>query len=254
MKKGLLVIFLTIFFFFSVYSYQEDILQNIFITDIPEPAETPKTADEIETLRGYAEYVDGEEELYLTDEDGMFVLNLKEPQKIDSGTLLDSSNIQSSTAVNPLLYSKFATEEYRVSDYDKKSTEKVGNFLFGTGYSSSISTTQLERETSLFTRYEYKNFALNSSYKKTLGTTGGMYYDNIYFTPEYKLNKYFTVKDEMSYDPVRNRRKNSFILSVNPLAHKENDRMNFEVKAGQTYDQDNYLIRTQFEFNTKLKL
>ena len=234
------------------YSYQEDILQNIFITDVPEPAETPKTADEIQTLRGYAEYIDGEEELYLTDDDGKFVLNLKEPQKIESASLLDKSQ-----PVVPdrslAAYSKFASEEYRVTDFNNKNTEKIGNFSFGTRYSSSISTTQLERETALFTRYEYKNFALNTSYKKTLGTTGGIYYDNVYLTPEYKLNNFFTLKDEMSYDPIRNRRKNSFVLSVNPFGNTDYDTMNLEVKAGNTYDQYNSLVRTQFEFNTKFK-
>ncbi len=253
MRRVWLGIFLTFFTLLPCYSYQEDILQNIFITDVPEPEESPKTVDEIETLRGYAEYIDGEEELYLTDDDGKFVLNLKQPQKISSDSLLDKS-ISRTTSVSPGLCSKFASEEYRVSDIDRASSEKIGNFSFGTAYSSSISTSQLERETSLFTRYEYKNFALNSSYKKTLGTTGGIYYDNIYFTPEYKVNDFFTLKDEMSYDPVRNRRKNSFVLSVNPFGKSEKDRMNFEVKAGQTYDQDNYLIRTQFEFNTKFKL
>ncbi len=253
MKRVWLVICLIVFSVLPCYSYQEDILQNIFITDVPEPAESPKTVDEIGTLRGYAEYIDGEEELYLTDDDGKFVLNLKEPQKIESESLLDNSKPVFSERRLPQ-YSKFTSEEYRVSDIENRCSEKIGNFSLGTGYGSSISTTQLEREASLFTRYEYKNFALNSSYKKTLGTTGGIYYDNIYFTPEYKLNNIFTLKDEMSYDPVRNRRKNSFILSINPFGNSEKDRMNFEVKAGQTYDQYNSLVRTQFEFNTKFKL
>lgn len=245
--------FLTFFTVLPGYTYQDDILQNIFITDIPEPEATPKTADEIETLRGYAEYIDGEEELYLTDEDGKFVLNLKEPQKISSDSLHDvSKNVFEKPVQN--IYSKYSSEEYRVSGYGQTSSAKIGNFSVGTTYDSSVSTSQLERAASLFTRYEYKNFALNSSYKKTLGTTGGIYYDSIYFTPEYKLNNFFTLKDEMSYDPVRNRRKNSFVLSINPFGHKDKERMNFEVKAGQTFDQDNYVIRNQVEFNTKFKL
>lgn len=253
MRRVLLVILILFFNILPGVSYQEDVLQNIFITDIPDPPQTPECEEDTSAIKGYAEYLEGADAVYLTDDEGQFVLNLREPQKIESKRLIEKKVVQA-PQVNPQAYTKFSSDEYRISDFGKQSKESIGNFTFGTVYNSSVSTAQLERETGLFTRYEIKNFALNTSYKKTLGTTGGVYYDKIYFAPEYKLNNIFTVKDVFSVDPVRNRKKNEVVLSVNPFGNSDKDRMNFEMSAGQTYDVENYIIRSQIEFNTRFKL
>ena len=70
-------------------AYESDliILPNIFITDTSE-AEGEIDPDSI-TLKGYAEFMEDSEAIYLKDVDDQFVLNLKVPQKIGSQKLIN---------------------------------------------------------------------------------------------------------------------------------------------------------------------
>ena len=71
------------------YASKDDIpevkFQRIFLTD------TSEAEDYIEpeniTLKGYAQYIEDTEAIYLTDDNNQFVLNLKVPQKITTPVL-----------------------------------------------------------------------------------------------------------------------------------------------------------------------
>ena len=77
MVKLYITTILIIFLSLPCLSYENDliILPNIFITD------TSEAKSDNYTLKGYAEYLEDTEAIYLKDPDNQFVLNLKIPQK-----------------------------------------------------------------------------------------------------------------------------------------------------------------------------
>ena len=62
------------------------------------------------------------------------------------------------------------------------------------------------------------------------------------------------IKNVLKADLTRERKTAQLILLLTPFAYKGNERFNLEVGAGQTYDDTNSLMRTKFEFSTKLEL
>lgn len=242
---------------------EEDIkLPSIFIWALPEDEDVP--VDEITNAnneeeeivlipktdeavaQGYAEFVESAETVYLKDEDNNFVLNLRVPQKFASKRLVDSNKIYS-----PKNYSLYSQEEYMISPESVKAVERHGNFSMGTLYSSGIDNAQLERATTLFTRYDHEKFSISSAFKKNNLTTRGLTTDNFYIAPELKLNKVFSVSEVLSADITRNRRKGELVFSVSPM---KDDRVRLEFGAGTTYDIENDRSWSQVNFNTKFRL
>lgn len=240
----------------------EDVtLPNIFIWSLPEEKnvspddiKSSNEEDEVthvpdpETIqaKGYVEYVEDADIVYLKDEDNNFVLNLRVPQKLDSKSLVDNKK-----TVADKKYSLYNNEEYSIAPQSIQSVEKHGNFSLGTLYNTGIDTSQLERSTTLFTRYEREHFAISSAFKKNNLTAYGLNTDNFYIAPELKLNKVFSLSPVLSTDITRNRRKGEFILSVSPL---KDDRVKLELGAGTTYDINNDRSWSQVKFNTKFQL
>lgn len=218
-----------------------------------EPQEEEPVVLNATTLKGYAEYVEDAEDVYLMDDHTQFTLNLKTPQKVTSQKIVDDNKI---VPKMDEIYSisKFKGEEYSISPTSRNVTVKDGGWSAGTTFSSGISTSQLENTTGLFTRYENKHFAISSAYAKNNMTTRGLTTDSFYVVPEFRLNSIFAVQEVLSADITRNRRSSELVLSVNPLGKKGIDRMNFEVGAKQTFDMNSGDMWSQFRFSTKFKL
>ncbi len=225
-------------------------LQSIFLTD------TSDAEDYIEPenipLKGYAEYIEDAEAVYLKDDNNQFVLNIKVPQKITSSSLIESKDgIYSS---KPALYSRHGSEEYQIKPKDASSIVQNGKLSFGTNMEQDVSYGELEHTAKFFTRYDKGRFGFVTAYKRTIGSTYNKYYDSLYVAPEFKLNKFLSVKEVLTADMTYDRKKAEFVLSVNPLANTQDDRLNLELGASQTYDNTNSLIRKKIEFNTRFKL
>ncbi len=267
----------------NITTVQKEVeLPNIFIWAIPDDEEQPEEKDKksekktddneqaeeessqksdneeepvvlnAATLKGYAEYVEDADDILYMDSTDLFTLNIKTPQKIASE---DISGSKSSIDTKRKYYiSKFKSEEYAISPWSQNYTENDGNWSFGTSFGSEISTSQLEKTTGLFTKYENKYFSLSSNYKKNNPTTTQIQTDNFSITPELKLNNYFSVRDVFSKDITRNRRSSELIFSVNPLGAKDADRMRFDVGAKQTYDINTGNTWSQLNFTTNFKL
>ncbi len=204
-------------------------------------------------LKGYAEYRDDEDAIVLMDANSNFALNIQKPQKFGSKSLISNKQHNYTAAYNPYNF-----EHYTISPLSGKSSAKVntplgGGFSFGTTYGSVVDSAQIEQVTSMYTKYEYKRFALSSSYAKTLGTTSGMTFDSFYLTPELKLNSIFTVKEVYKSEITKNRTSLEFVVSVTPLGYKGNDRLNFELGAGQTFDINNQVVKSKLRFSTQYK-
>ena len=286
MKKiALLLILLGLTTISPCFSAEESlILPNIFIWSIPEDvneeiANEPMNKDASEneyinsdeitldlnnkslgekisatTLKGFAEYKEGVEAIYLKDDKNNYVLNIRQPQKIESEKLVKSA--QSPALMTHMTGSaRYSSEEYTgISKSTAKAIEKVGGLTFGTMFSQEVDYSQLEEATSLFTRYDTKRFALTSSYRKTLGTTHGNYADSLYVIPELKINNIFSIQEVFKADITRNRKTSELVLNIKPFGNQGSDRLNFELGAGQTFDDNNELMRTKVRFSTKFKL
>lgn len=204
------------------------------------------------TLKGYAQYVEDSDSIYLKDDKDKFVLNIKVPQKISSTQGLDFS---SSTNTATKKKTKGPNADFDVKPQYIRQTGQTGNFTLGALYNNEIDgNAMLESETGLFSKYEKNKFALNSSYKKSLNTLYNEYYDTFTFGPELKLNSYMSVKNNYSADITRNRKSAELVLSVNPFGKKDKDRMYFELGAKQTLYPDGEFVRNQFSFTSTFKL
>ncbi len=225
--------------------------EEILLDMKQEPAPDDNTVLGATVLKGYAEYIEDSEAIYLKDDNNEFVLNLKVPQKITASEGLNlSSAINSSKTID-----KYADTEYHIAPKSVNTSEKMGDFTFGALYGNEVDNiAMLESETGLFTKYEKNKFALSSSYKKNLNSTYNQFYDTISIAPELKLNNYMSIKNEYKADITRNRKSGSIIFSINPLAKKDKDRWILEVGAKHTIYADNVTTKSELNFSTKFKL
>lgn len=226
--------------------------------DVPSEAIEVETSEEepivlnATTLKGYAEYIEGADDILYMDNYQKLSLNIKSPEKISSKNLMDGKTQYSGSNYN--LISKFKSDEYSISPDNRNFMLQEGNWTYGTSFGSEISTSQLERSTGLFTRYENKYFALSSNYNKNNMTTAQIQTDNVSVTPEFKFNNYISIKDVLSKDMTRNRRSSELIFSINPLGAKDKDRMRLNFGAKQTYDENTGNTWSQLNFTTNFKL
>lgn len=226
--------------------------------DVPSEAVEVETSEEepivlnATTLKGYAEYIEGADDILYMDNYQKLSLNIKSPEKISSKNLLDGKTQYSGSNYN--LISKFKSDEYSISPDNRNFMLQEGNWTYGTSFGSEISTSQLERSTGLFTKYENKYFALSSNYNKNNMTTAQIQTDNVSVTPEFKFNNYISIKDVLSKDMTRNRRSSELIFSINPLGAKDKDRMRLNFGAKQTYDENTGNTWSQLNFTTNFKL
>lgn len=201
-------------------------------------------------LKGYAEYIEDSEAIYLKDDNDNFVINLKTPQKISASKGLDLASHSRSKEI-----SKHTNTEYNIAPKSVVSSSTTGNFTIGALYDNEVDNiAMLESETGLFTRYEKDKFAVSSSFKKSLNTTYAQDYNTISVTPELKINSYISLKNKLTADITRNRRSSELIFSLNPFGKKDTDRMLFEAGAKQTYYADTGENKTQVNFSATFKL
>ena len=291
--RRVLVIILSLFIFtlcpmnYAYGAYNEDlpenmqvedepapILPNIFIWQIPdediEPVDTTLDEPENETanengpteeelyyanydnvpLKGYLDFIEDTNAISLKKPDKEMVLNLSIPQKLTESKLSDKDKIPQTTFAKHV-YSKSSDNiQYNIAPFDDSHEITHNGFSLGTSYNESIDTSDLGFTTSLYSKYENKYFALKTSYDKNAGVAYSDVIDKFSFAPEIKLSRYVSIKDVITSDITRNRKKNEVILSIKPTA---DDRVRFEFGAGQTYDSNNELMRTQVKFSTQYK-
>ena len=68
------------------------------------------------------------------------------------------------------------------------------------------------------------------------------------FAPEYRLNEHISLQNRLSNSFLDNSRKNEVVFSIRPF---KDNRMYFDVGAGQVYSQTAMPTRSQFNFSTK---
>ena len=231
---------------------EEELLPSVFITDTTEAESNMQ--DNPSVLKGYAEYLEAEDEISLTDDTGKFVLNLKTPQKIIPKRLGDESKKINTRKI--ATYSKFGAEEYQIAPKGKAASVSAKGFTLGTSYDQEVDYAEFEQTTGIYTKYNYKNFGLGTTYKRTIGANAAGYIDSIDIAPELRINKMPTLKEILTQNFTYKTYKAEFVLSVNPFAYmkKDTDRLNVELGAGQTFNERHELTRSRIRFSTKFKL
>lgn len=207
-----------------------------------------------DVLQGYAEYNEGEEDAITLDfsSNDIAKLDIKQPVKIEEAKYTDLSspslNLQNK-------YSKFNAPEYSISPVSKKNYRQFGKFKTGAIYGQEIDYAELEQSTGVFSSYDFTNkLSISTSYLKTVNSTNNDYNDNFYFSPSYKINQYFTIKESLSADISKERQKAAVYLSINPFGDKDKDRLIFEFGASQTHYNDGRPAKNKFSFTTNFKL
>lgn len=199
-------------------------------------------------LKGYLEYTEDADAIFLKDEDQNLVLNLRVPQKFDT---VSASNVKlPMTTFAKNVYARSGDISYNIAPINTGAVARKGNFSIGTSYNESIDTSDLGFTTSLYTKYDRKYFSVSSAYNKESGVAYSTVVDKFSFTPELKLNKYISIKDVLTSDITRNRKENSLILSIKPT---QDDRVRFEFGAGQTFDENKNIIKSSVKFSTQFK-
>lgn len=202
-----------------------------------------------DVLQGYAVYDEDEDTISLEDNlDEFQTIKIQRPAKIKGGKYVAAKT----TAPNT--YSKFSNMEYSIAPISSTNYRSKGGFSAGTMFNQGIDYAELESSTGVFSRYDSKYFAVSTAYAKTVNSTNNNYNDNFYFSPELKLNQYFTLREILSADIAKNRKKAEVVLSINPFGKKDFDRLRFELGASTTLNENNETLKNQFKFSTKFKL
>ena len=205
-----------------------------------------------DVLKGYAEYNEDEDAITLECfNNNIAKVNIKQPVHVFGN---DYTNLKSPSLNLQNKYSKYSAPEYFISPISRVEYEQFGNFRAGAKYGHEIYYAELEQSSGVFSSYDYKNFRISTSYMKTVNTTNNNYNDNFYLAPEWRVNQYFSIKEVLSADVTKNRRKTELVLSINPFGKKDIDRFLIELGTSQTYYLDNDTVRNKFKFSTNFKL
>ncbi len=165
------------------------------------------------------------------------------------GSLKPSESLFSNKA-----YTMRNGSEYSIKPMSGEASKTVkGGWSAGTTYNQGIDYGELEQSSGIYSKYQYKNFAISTSFAKTINSTNNDYNNNFYLSPEFAINQYFKIKSYVSVDTAKKRKKAEVSLSINPFGNKDTDRLNFEIGANETYDEVNNTFKNQFKFSTNFK-
>lgn len=135
-----------------------------------------------------------------------------------------------------------------------KSIEKTvfNNTTIGTTYSTTEKSGKLNDAVSIYSKYEKEKFGLTTSYSqdragyKEQGLGGG----TVSVAPEWKINDKIKLKNVYSENMSNNQKKGEFALSISPF---NDDRMDFNVGASETFNNDNQGAKPQINFGTMFR-
>lgn len=254
MKKILLLVLILIFSMqicFAEGETEEDI--NSYFAEEPEQAAE---------LQGHLEYNQAVEEpeqeqnaIQLEMPINYNAINITKPQKIESKSLISGTKKPTFRPMQDELEtaSKFSAQEYNIRPVSTSYSKKFGKFSFGTMYDSSLGSARVNYSTGLFSKYEGKHFALSTAFSKNTNCNYDSYSDNFFIIPELKLTKRLSLLDVMQTDVNQINKSNELVLRYTPHFKRYADDVQFELGAGQSFYEDNY-IKSSIRFSTRFKL
>lgn len=255
MKKVLLLIF-AIYLSGSGFVYSKPLQSTEKVTSTT----TSENMSEPEQDNTKDEYDDTLYEDELENNENAVYLNLSDANKQKENAVnndIPIEKIDSLDNYEDFRLSPQNIHQYRNNDiYSKKTNsysreKKHKNITFGAKYDNKISPNQLEQSRTLFTKYEKDNFAFGTSFKNnSLSSFDQQFRGTFSFSPEYKINNHMSFQGIHSKNFMDRSNKNEIVFTLKPF---KDDRMDFNVGAGQIYYESNAPARSQFNFATKIK-
>lgn len=213
-----------------------------------------------ETLQGFLEFNEPSEleseknAVHLDSGDISKNINFTNPKKIISKSLLGSKKpIFTPMGSELSAASRFSSQEYMINPISTSYSQKVGKFTFGTVYNASLDSASTNYTTSVFSKFEGKRFAFSTAFAKDTNLNESTFGDKIYIIPELKLTKRLSLLNVMQTDVNQINKKSEMVLRYTPNLKNRADDVQFEVGAGQTFYNDDY-VKSSLRFSTKFKL
>ncbi|MBQ8460567.1 hypothetical protein IJ541_10765 [bacterium] len=143
-------------------------------------------------------------------------------------------------------------------EYSKKSASYIkekklnDNMTVGAKYDTTFSPEQANQTRTLYSNYSISdNFSINTSYKnETLNGANQQLQGSFSFTPEYKINQNLSIQNAYTRNIGSKSNKGEVLLKVKPF---KDDRMDFNVGAGQVQYDSGEPAHSQFSVGTNFK-
>jgi hypothetical protein len=149
--------------------------------------------------------------------------------------------------------SRLKGEEYYIAPVWSYVQEQVGNFSYGTQYSSGIDTAQLLTTMNFYTRYDFKHFAITGAVGTNDRNVEGINDRTIQIAPEIKLSKSFVVRDTVQAYVNDTVRKNRISIIYTPQWKKYPDMIRIELGISNSFYTGGK-VNSAIEFSTKIRL
>lgn len=234
---------------------EEDI--NQYFTDDTE--QTQQDTQPTQQINGYVEYnqqqTDEEKSsVYLGPVD-MKKINFSSPKKLESKSLISGVKTPSFEPIQQKLQaaSNYSTQEYNIKPVTTSYSKKYGKFSLGTIYDTSLDSASTNYTSTVFSKYDWKHFALTTAFSKDTNIQSNSFDDTIFIVPELKLTKNLSFLDIAQTDVNQINKKNELVLRYTPHFTKHADDVQFEIGAGQSFNQDTF-VSSKLRFSTKFKL
>ncbi len=144
-------------------------------------------------------------------------------------------------------------EEYLIKPVWSYIEEQTGNFSYGTIYSSGLDSAQLQTTMNLYTRYDFKHFAITGAVATNESNVEGTKDEKIIqFAPEIKLSKSFVIRDTVQAYVNEDCKKNKISIIYTPQWAKHPDILRFELGFSHTY-YGGGRTRSALEFSTRIR-
>ncbi len=212
------------------------------------------------TLQGYLEYNQNEAKqeeipIQLDESTGRNAINISKPQKMQSKSLLSSAKAPIFQPIQDELKSasKFSSQEYNIKSFSTDYSKRFGRFSVGTMYNSSLSKATTGHSTALFAKYDGKHAAFSMGFSKSTNNQKDSFSDSFFIAPELKITNRLSLLDVLTTDVYQINKSNELVLRYTPHFKKYADGVQFELGAGQSFYDDNF-IKSSVRFSTKFRL
>ncbi|MCM1265040.1 MAG: hypothetical protein NC200_02480 [Candidatus Gastranaerophilales bacterium] len=149
--------------------------------------------------------------------------------------------------------SRLTGEEYYIAPVWSYVKEQVGNFSYGTQYTSGIDTSQLQTTMNLYTRYDFKYFALTGAVGTNEKNIEGINDRTIQIAPEIKLSKSFVIRDTVQAYVNDTVKKNKISIIYTPQWQKCPGMVRIELGITNSYYTGGK-VNSAVEFSTRIRL